>query len=94
MIISKTDKELTLELEDEKTLVDVVESDAFFMADLQFHHSSRDGWQFIFDANRNQLCYITDYGLDEIEKLLKEGKVTLEYKENDLDLYGDYEWNN
>jgi len=93
MIIEKTKTHLILKLEDEKDLSDIVNSDEFFMGDLQFHHSQQDGWQFIYDANRNQIVYITDYGYDEIINLLEKGKVELEYKENDLESYADYEWN-
>lgn len=93
MIIEKTENELTLILENEETVYDVVSSDDFFMADLQFYHSSVDGWQYIYDANRNKVCYVTDYGFDEFDTLLEHGQVTLTYKENDLELYGEYEWN-
>jgi hypothetical protein len=59
---------------------------------LSFCHSNMDGWQFFYDANRNQVICIDDYGYNIIKDLLKNGYCYAEYKENDEN-YQDYEWN-
>ena len=41
-----------------------------------------DGWQFFYDANRNQVIMIDDYGYNIINDLLENGYCYAEYKEN------------
>ena len=92
MKIIKTKKHLLLKLENEKNYFDCIENDDLFWNDISFWHSNIDGWQFFYDANRNQVIMIDDYGYNIIDELLENGYCYAEYKENEED-YQDYEWN-
>ncbi len=92
MIIKKTKTDLTILLEDEKNIFDIIQSEDLFRNDIYFYHSNVDGWQYFYDANRNKVVWLTDYGFNEIERMLKERKITLPYVENGEDYIG-YEWN-
>lgn len=92
MKIIKSKKHLLLKLEDEKTIYDIITSDNLIWNDINFYHSNMDGWQYFYDANRNQVICINDYGYNILEDLLQNGYSYAEYKENNED-YQDYEWN-
>jgi len=92
MKVIKTEKHLLLKLEDEKDYFDIITSDDLFWNDISFYHSNIDGWHFLYDANRNQVICIDDYGYNIINDLLENGYCYAEYKENGED-YQDYEWN-
>ena len=92
MIVTKGKNTVTLKLENETDFESIVMSEDLFWADLSFYHSHWDGWQYLYDANRNIVFLLTDYGFDELSTLLKKKQITLEGRPND-DVYDEYEWN-
>lgn len=92
MEVIKTEKHLLLKLEDEKTIYDIITSDDLMWNDICFYSSNWDGWNYFYDADKNQVICINDYGYNILHDLLKNGYCYAEYKENGED-YQDYEWN-
>lgn len=92
MRVTKTEKTLILELENEKDIYDIIADENLSWNDLMFYESNMDGWRYLYDANRNQICIMNDYGYDEINELIEKKKIEIEYKDNDED-YSNYEWN-
>lgn len=92
MIVRKTNNSIILELENEKSFYELIETDALFWNDLYFYHSSQDGWQYLYDANQDKVYPIDDYQFNRFNDLLSEGHTEIKSVPND-DTYSDYEWN-
>lgn len=83
---------LKIEPEGERTFYDIAMSDDLFWKDLSLYHSCMDGWTYLYDANRNLVYPMNDYGYDLIRDLIKGKSIEVMGKDNDSD-YSDYEWN-
>ena len=94
MLLTKEEDTLTIKLEDEdkgKTAYDIITDDEFFWKDLTFCSSNVDGWEFLFDANRNLVFRMNDYGWDWFTDLIRDREITLYGMPNDENFEG-YEW--
>ena len=50
---------------------------------------SSDGWLYLHDTNRNEVCFITGYHYNLLDELIEGGTVIFHYRPNDPD----YEFN-
>lgn len=60
---------------------------------LEFHASSVDGWEYIYDPIKEVVYWATDYGHSMWRELRQKGSVTLTPHNNTKDDYDGYEWN-
>ena len=95
MKITKQNNKLTLikEKGEKLNLIDFITGDDLFNNDLTYYHSYQDEWQYLYDANRNLVFTLDNYGWNAFDDLITNGTVTLDGAENTNELYGDYEWN-
>ena len=104
MIIEKPGNKLIIKLEDSdvgKTWQDLTEDDVFFYADLEWHVSSVDLWEYIYDANRDLVFRVNGYGWNKIDELFENYEVEMEGLPNTKEDWGPgengdelvYEWN-
>ena len=61
--------------------------DALFWNDLYIETS--DAWLYLYDASRNRVCFLNDYGYNILDELKTGQMIVLQYHENDPD----YEFN-
>ena len=92
MKVIKTETTLIIKLEDEKTIYDIITAENLFWNDLTFYESNQDGWSYFYDANRNMVIMLDDYGFNLLKELLDKKEIELTYIENGED-YKCYEWN-
>ena len=55
--------------------------DELFWNDLNIESS--DGWSYLHDSNRNQVCFLDGYGFNIVDELKTGKTVVLYYREND-----------
>jgi hypothetical protein len=83
-----------LKISDSSRLKDAIEIvDALEEKGLEFHASSVDGWEYIYDPIKEVVYWATDYGHSMWRELRQKGLVTLTPHENTKDNYDGYEWN-
>jgi len=70
---------------------DLIMGDDLFWNDLEYYHSGVDAWQYIYDANRDLLYPMDDYGYDLFCDLMKGDEIKVMGRENNSDYEG-YEW--
>jgi hypothetical protein len=87
MLIIKPSRSFT---EDE--FYDFIQGDDLFFKDLYYYHSCVDMWQFIYDANKNLVYIMDDYGYNLLSDLQKGKEIKVMGRENNEDYQG-YEWN-
>lgn len=90
--ITKEEKGLKIAPDNPMSIEEWLNEDEFFWNDLSFHHSNQDGWYYYYDANRDLVFPINDYGYDLFQDMLNGNTVEIEGREND-ETYADYEWN-
>jgi len=92
-VFKHEDGRLTLKItpEEGETFFDLIQSDEFFFADLEFYVV--DEWSYIYDRGRDLVYWLDGYTYNLVRDLEEEGEVTLDPHENDPEVYEEYPWN-
>jgi len=85
MIVKKFKKTLHLKLENLNE--DIIENEDLFWNDL--YVQSSDGWTYLLDTARNEVCMVDNYGFDLFSELRTGKTVVFYYIENNPE----YEFN-
>ena len=88
MKVKKFKKTLHLKLDSVNEDIYEPSGDELFWNDIYISYS--DGWVYLHDTNRNEVCMVNDYGYDLFGELKKGKTVIFEYMPNDPE----YEFNN
>jgi len=87
MTVRKFKKTLHIKLDDPNEDIFNPNNDELFWNDLYIESS--DGWLYLHDANRDEVCCVDDYGYNLFNELKTGKKVIFHYRPNDPD----YEFN-
>lgn len=87
MKVQKFKKTLHLKLDDLNESIFEPYGDELFWNDIYIESS--DGWTYLHDTNRNQVCFVDGYHFNLFDDLRKGKTVIFHYRENDPE----YEFN-
>ena len=87
MTVKKFKNTLHLKLDDLNEDIFEPYGDELFLNDIYIESS--DGWMYLHDTNRNQVCFVDGYHYNLFDDLRKGGTVIFYYRENDPE----YEFN-
>jgi hypothetical protein len=83
MIIKKFNKTIHIKLESKESnnIYNIIDNNDLFRNDLYVVGS--DSWLYLLDANRNEVCFLTDYGYNMLEEIAAGKNIILKYQYND-----------